>query len=124
VRRLVFSSSQAGESARLSLRRSYDARRASPSPFFAKDRYEISGLASYGAVLSAVVGLVPPDGSKGCTRALGDDHSMTSSARRSSEVGILSPSAFAVLMFITNSNLVGCSTGSSAGFAPLRILST
>jgi hypothetical protein len=28
------------------------------------------------------------------------------------------PSALAVLRLITNSNLVGCSTGMSAGFAP------
>jgi hypothetical protein len=34
------------------------------------------------------------------------------------------PSAFAVGMLITNSNTVGCSTGRSAGFAPLRILWT
>ena len=34
------------------------------------------------------------------------------------------PSAFAVFRLITSSNLVGCSTGRSAGFAPLKILST
>jgi hypothetical protein len=33
-------------------------------------------------------------------------------------------SAFAVLRLITSSNFVGCSTGRSAGFAPLRILLT
>src|SRR5262249_33708035 len=33
------------------------------------------------------------------------------------------PSAFAVRMLTTSSNLVGCSTGRSAGFAPRRILS-
>ena len=38
--------------------------------------------------------------------------------------GIVSPSAFAVLRLITSSNLVGCSTGRSAGLAPLRIRST
>ena len=48
-------------------------------------------------------------------------HSMTSSARASSAGGIARPSAFAVLRLITNSNLVGCSTGRSAGLAPLRI---
>ena len=37
---------------------------------------------------------------------------------------IVSPSAFAVFRLITSSNFVGCSTGRSAGFAPLRILST
>src|SRR5215831_18365881 len=48
-------------------------------------------------------------------------HSITSSAsdRRLSE--ILTPSAFAVLRLITSSNLVGCMTGRSAGFAPLRM---
>src|SRR5262249_11926499 len=49
-------------------------------------------------------------------------HSITSSASASSLSGIWRPSALAVLRLITNSNLVGCSTGNSAGFAPLRIL--
>src|SRR5262245_7823764 len=51
-------------------------------------------------------------------------HWMISSARISTDCGIVSPRAFAVLRLITSSNLVGCSTGRSAGFAPLRILST
>jgi hypothetical protein len=51
-------------------------------------------------------------------------YSITWSARPSSDGGIVSPSAFAVLRLITSSNLVGCSTGRSAGFVPLRILST
>src|SRR5262249_39141965 len=38
--------------------------------------------------------------------------------------GIASPICFAVLRLITNSNLVGCSTGRSAGLAPFRILCT
>ena len=38
--------------------------------------------------------------------------------------GIWKPSAFAVVRLMTKSNLVGCSTGKSAGFAPRRILST
>src|SRR6516225_9624623 len=49
------------------------------------------------------------------------DHSMTSSASESRLSEILMPSALAVLRLITVSNLVGCSTGRSAGFAPLRI---
>jgi hypothetical protein len=49
---------------------------------------------------------------------------ITWSARSRSDCGIVSPSAFAVLRLITSSKLVGCSTGRSAGFAPLRILST
>ena len=34
------------------------------------------------------------------------------------------PRALTVFMLITISNFVGCSTGRSAGLAPLRILST
>jgi hypothetical protein len=33
------------------------------------------------------------------------------------------PSALAVFVLMTSSNLVGCSMGRSAGFAPLKILS-
>jgi isoquinoline 1-oxidoreductase beta subunit len=51
-------------------------------------------------------------------------YSITSSARASSAGGIVRPSVFAVLRLITSSNFVGCWTGNSAGFAPLRILST
>ena len=56
-------------------------------------------------------------------RELAALHSITSSARASSVGGTSRPSAFAVLRLITRSNLVGCSTGISAGFAPRRILS-
>src|SRR5262249_31797067 len=49
---------------------------------------------------------------------------ITSSARSSSDCGMVSPSALAVLRLITSSNLVRCSTGKSAGLAPRRILST
>src|SRR5262245_6061449 len=48
-------------------------------------------------------------------------HSITSSASESRLSEILTPSALAVLRLITVSNLVGCNTGRSAGFAPLRI---
>src|SRR5262245_11405191 len=51
-------------------------------------------------------------------------HSITSSARASSVGGTLRPRTFAVVRLMTRSNLVGCSTGISAGFAPRRILST
>src|SRR4051794_30305307 len=51
-------------------------------------------------------------------------YSITSSARVSSVGGTMTPSAFAVFKLITSSYLVGCSTGRSAGFAPLKILST
>jgi hypothetical protein len=48
-------------------------------------------------------------------------HSMTSSARASRDCGTVRPSAAAVLRLMTSSNLVGCWTGRSAGFSPLRI---
>src|SRR5262249_19771460 len=51
-------------------------------------------------------------------------HSITSSARASKIGETSKPSALAALRLITNSNLVPCWTGKSAGFAPLRILST
>src|SRR5262249_16366547 len=50
------------------------------------------------------------------------NHSITSSASASNFGEISMPSAFAALRSITNSNLVGCNTGSSAGLVPLRIL--
>src|SRR6266567_6466911 len=58
------------------------------------------------------------------TRTVLMDGWITSSARPSSDGGIVSPSALAVFMLITNSKFVGCSTGRSAGLAPFRILST
>src|SRR5205807_1703115 len=51
-------------------------------------------------------------------------YSITSSARASSVGGTSIPSALAVFILMTNSKWVGCSTGRSAGWAPLRILST
>src|SRR6266702_8729581 len=51
-------------------------------------------------------------------------HSSTSSARASIVGGMVRPRALAVLRLMTSSNFVGCSTGRSAGLAPLRILST
>ena len=51
-------------------------------------------------------------------------HSITSSARSNIDVGIVTPIALAVRRFTTSSNVVGCSTGKSAGLAPRRILST
>src|SRR6266478_8079581 len=51
-------------------------------------------------------------------------HSITSSARARSVGGGSRPRALAALRLTTSSNLVGCSMGRSAAFAPLRILST
>jgi hypothetical protein len=51
-------------------------------------------------------------------------YSITWSARDISAGGMVTPIAFAVFRLKANSNSVGCSIGRSAGFAPLRILST
>src|SRR5262245_62055390 len=51
-------------------------------------------------------------------------HSITSSARANKVAGTSKPSAFAVLRLITSSHFVGCCTGKSDGFSPLRIRST
>src|SRR5262245_46384709 len=59
-----------------------------------------------------------------CLRCAPHTYWITSSARRSRDGGIVIPSALAVLRLITSSNFIGCSTGKSAGLAPLRILST
>jgi hypothetical protein len=50
-------------------------------------------------------------------------HWITSSAVANSVSGIVRPSALAVLRLMTSSNLVGCWTGRSAGFSPLRMRS-
>jgi hypothetical protein len=47
-------------------------------------------------------------------------YSMTSSARVSRVGGTVTPSVAAVLRLIASSNLVGCITGRSEGFSPLR----
>src|SRR5262249_15322371 len=51
-------------------------------------------------------------------------YSITSSARASSVGGTVMPSALAVFILMTSWKRVGCSIGKSAGWAPLRILST
>src|SRR5213080_5294811 len=50
---------------------------------------------------------------------LAPPHSITSSAATCSVSGTLMPSAFAGFRSMTNSNLVGCRTGNSAGLSPL-----
>src|SRR5262249_46053272 len=51
-------------------------------------------------------------------------YSITSSARASSEDWMARPIALAVLRLMTRSTFVGCSTGSSAAFAPRSRRST
>src|SRR6266850_3578021 len=49
---------------------------------------------------------------------------MNSVAWRRRDDEMVRPRAWAVLRLITNSKIIGCSTGRSAGLAPFRILST
>ena len=49
---------------------------------------------------------------------------ITRSALANTFGGIVNPICFAALRLMMNSNFFGCSTGSSAGFAPFSILST
>ena len=51
-------------------------------------------------------------------------YSITRSARASTVSGIVMPSAFAVRRLIDNSTCVGCWTGRSKGFAPVKIFFT
>ena len=51
-------------------------------------------------------------------------HSITSSARARIEGGMVRPNACAVFMLTTNSSLLACSTGRSAGLVPFRMRST
>src|SRR5206468_6758404 len=51
-------------------------------------------------------------------------HLITLSALASTFGGIVKPICFAAFRLMMNSNFVGCSTGSSAGLAPFKILST
>jgi hypothetical protein len=48
-------------------------------------------------------------------------YSISSSAMLSKPDEMVRPSALAAFMLIVSSNLVGCSTGRSAGFLPMRI---
>jgi hypothetical protein len=62
--------------------------------------------------------------SDSCTATKQRRHSIISSARKRSEVGASRPKVFAVFRLKISSNLVGCSTGRSAGLAPLAMRST
>jgi hypothetical protein len=55
-----------------------------------------------------------------CTAAKQKLYSITSSAIESSDGGTVRPSSLAVCALMTSSNLLDCTTGRSAGLAPLR----
>ena len=56
-----------------------------------------------------------------CSAAKPTLYSITSSARPRSEMGMVRPSALAVLRLMISSTLVDCWIGGSAGFSPLRM---
>ena len=56
-------------------------------------------------------------------RTLSACYSMISSARASSEGGMVRPRAFAVFRFMMSSYLLGACTGRSAGFSPFNMRS-
>src|SRR5262249_7670146 len=66
-------------------------------------------------------GRVPVDWEQTNAPQHGLAYSITSSAVESSVGGTARPSILAVQALMTNSNLVDCTTGKSAGFAPLRM---
>ena len=67
----------------------------------------------------------PPEPRQLCANfGSGDAHSMILSARIRIVGGTVKFEALAVLRLTTSSNVVGCSTGMSDGFAPLRMRST
>jgi hypothetical protein len=77
----------------------------------------LCGLAWAGVVVADDAGGV-------CVRtpsAMSAAYSITSSAAVSSSFEIWSESVSAVFLLMTNSNLAGCTTGISAGLAPLRM---
>jgi hypothetical protein len=101
-----------------------DYQRAATPPFSESER--LPPLARYGYVPSLWVFRImngraphPQGGVLFCDSR--PAHSITSSARASSDGGTSSPSALAVLRLITSSNFVARSTGRSGGLAPLRM---
>src|SRR6516225_4257677 len=66
-------------------------------------------------------GLHPLEKRRLVTAHVESGHSMTSSARPRIVCGTVRPSASAVFRLTTSSNLVGCTTGRSAGLVPSRI---
>src|SRR3984893_4432112 len=60
---------------------------------------------------------------KSCHEQVQQSYSIITSAWVRTDSGIVNPSALAVLRLTTSLNIVGCSTGISAGLVPRRILS-
>ena len=104
-----------GEEPRVLRRANWRARILSPSASRA-----ISGRLAGRVPLPAT----PPPRCRAGDELTAAAHSITSSARASSIGGTSRSSALAVLRLITSSNFVGCWTGRSPGFSPLRMRST
>src|SRR5262249_8020586 len=87
------------------------------------DGCQIADAAHVFSLLRAYCGR-DQDGRPSQQHEVASSHSITSSARWRSDCGTVRPSTFAVFRLIAKLNFVGSSTGMSAGFAPLKILST
>jgi hypothetical protein len=66
----------------------------------------------------------PKSANSGLNRKMASAYSITRSARERNTGENVNPIVFAVRKLTASSNVVGCSTGMSAGFVPLRTLST
>jgi hypothetical protein len=75
---------------------------------------------SYISARCHMLGLAPPS----LISDIADLYSITLSARTNNAGGTVTPIALAVLRLITSSNLVGCSTGTSAGLTPRNSLTS
>src|SRR5262245_57677066 len=88
----------------------------------------MTGQASFSLRLPRVSPTVRPSGRRRATAmfdtAAPRRYSTMWSARNANDGGIVRPRVLAVPLLIANSNVVGCSTGRSPGFAPFKILST
>ena len=83
-------------------------------------RHSVQSCPKNGGVMEEYTGSRHP-----CPKVAGKQHhSITSVACARIVFGTVRPSVFAVLRLMMRSNFVGCSTGRSAGFSPLRILPT
>ena len=85
---------------------------------------EVPKIADQIFCIAEVGSCVPTTALSRCNKVrIHGNYSITSSALARSVGGTVRPCAFAVVVLITNSYLVGACTGRSAGFSPLRMRS-
>ena len=101
-------------------------RRAQVLGFFSRLRPCLVGLEACATAHVAGLLCARSERPRGCSAAeqcneRAPFHSITSSARASSDGGTVRPSVLAVWALMTGSNFDVCTTGRSAGLAPLRM---